>query len=677
MTDKNSIKKYSLEEIRKKYPKAGMKWKKQEDELLKNLYEEHRKTEPRDFDLFLKKLIGDFGRAAGGLKARLAMHFKDVPGWDYEGQKERDEFRRQQKAVGVEKQSNQQIDTVLVNEYQKYLTVKKETFRKFTLRLSHLFERPRGFIRARIYQLIKEVEEYQKDDILFGSNKPQKEKAESDISDLDFSGNLEFQVALELMEQNNKNVFLTGEAGTGKSTLLKYFRYTTKKNVAVLAPTGVAALNVEGQTIHSFCGFGPDITVHSVKKLRPSSGKFELLQKLQTIVIDEISMVRADLLDCLDKFLRINGPAPKEPFGGIQMVFIGDLHQLPPVSDERRFGQSDGSVSIPAKRVLGGDKDFGNKSALVQEYQSPYFFDSRSFKSSKFNYICLKTVYRQKEQVFLELLNAVRNNVVSHEHLTVLNQRWESGGGKFVFEQFAIYLTPTNARAQRVNNYFLEKINAPLKVFQGVARGSFEDRELPTDLELQVKVGAQVMMLNNDQKKRWVNGTMGRVVGIKKADVEAGDGQLDSSYVSNTSYLSYKFPDDATDGSNRPVQSDIVIVELETGETVYVTPHTWEMFKFVLDKHTQKVDSQTTGTYTQYPFKLAWAVTIHKAQGKTFDKVYIDLASGTFAHGQLYVALSRCRTLQGLYLKRPIVKEDIILDTRIVNFLNSFSKNEN
>ena len=251
----------------------------------------------------------------------------------------------------------------------------------------------------------------------------------------------------------------------------------------------------------------------------------------------------------------------------------------------------------------------------------------------------------------------MRNNVVNHEHLTVLNQRSQSGGDKFVFEQFAIYLTPTNARAQRVNNYFLEKINAAQKTFQGVARGSFEDRELPTDLELGVKVGAQVMMLNNDQRKRWVNGSMGKVVGV-----QSGDGDSFN---------------EASNNDDQPAQSDTVIIELETGETVYVTPHTWEMFKFILDKHTQKVDSQTTGTYTQYPFKLAWAVTIHKAQGKTFDKVYIDLASGTFAHDQLYVALSRCRTLQGLYLKRPIIKEDIILDTRIVNFLNSFSQNEN
>jgi ATP-dependent exoDNAse (exonuclease V) alpha subunit len=358
-------------------------------------------------------------------------------------------------------------------------------------------------------------------------------------------------------------------------------------------------------------------------------------------------MVRADLLDFVDKFLRLNGPLPNSPFGGLQMVFIGDLYQLPPV-----------------------DKDFGAGNALIKEYASPYFFDSRSFKNAQFEFIELKTIYRQKEQLFVELLNAVRNNAASSEHLRILNQRAGGQDDEFTFEKFSIYLTPTNNRARQINNYFLAGIESETKVYTGTASGNFQDRELPTDLDLQIKIGAQIMMLNNDQRKRWVNGTMGKIIGIEKSDV--GNGEKHLSNMSNMADLSYRpdtfYEEDQSSG-------DVIVVELETGETVYVEPYTWEMFQFVLDRHTETVTSKTTGTYTQYPFKLAWAVTIHKAQGKTFDKVYIDLAAGTFAHGQLYVALSRCRTLAGLTLKRPIYPQDIMLDQRIVSFLQNFAFN--
>jgi hypothetical protein len=385
----------------------------------------------------------------------------------------------------------------------------------------------------------------------------------------------------------------------------------------------------------------------------------------------------------------MNGPAGHLPFGGVQMVFIGDLYQLPPV-----------------------EKDFVAGDGLIKQYQSPYFFDAPAFRKAQFKYLQLKTVYRQKDRVFLDVLNAVRNNAVSQEHLSIINRRSQVAGAKFTphqfspenqhpavkpaaddisasygnkpkisagftFEKFAIYLTPTNARARNVNNYFLEKISSELKTYQGFANGKFEDRELPTDLNLQVKIGAQVMMLNNDRKKRWVNGTMGKIVGIEK---DGNDGDNGSTVVSRFIGSAELYdgvdvvqapglPSDDTQSST----SDTILIELETGETVYVTPHTWEMYQFYLDQGTQKVDSKTVGTFTQYPFKLAWAVTIHKAQGKTFDKVYIDLSTGTFAHGQLYVALSRCRTLEGLYLKRPIAQADIILDNRIVEFLHSLN----
>jgi len=632
---------YNLEELRKKYPRMGKKWDKDEDERLKKLYEERRTAGFGDFNAFVGELVGQFQRAAGGLKARMAMYFNDVPGWDYGRQEQRiEELNRL-----VEEKISEASNALLTEEYLKYVKSKKDTYASFLKRLSVRLGGVEGkFISHRLMELQGNVEKYRRDDVNpYASSASRSAKhREPEIPQLDFSSNPEMAEALRIMDGATDNLFLTGEAGTGKSTLLRYFRHMTKKNLVVLAPTGVAALNVDGQTVHSFCGFGPDITLSKVKKLGPGSAKFQLLQKLNTIVIDEISMVRADLLDCVDKFLRMNGPMPSLPFGGIQMVFIGDLYQLPPV-----------------------EKNFDHSSSLIREYQSPYFFDSRSFRAAKFEYVQLMTVYRQKDQVFLDVLNAVRNNAATAEHLQVLNQRSEIGGQKFTFEKFAIYLTPTNARAKQVNNFFLERINSPLKVYQGEARGKFEDREHPTDLALQVKIGAQVMMLNNDQAKRWVNGTMGKVVGVKKEETQ------DEPHPSDMSYE----PDyDDFENKAEAISSDRIIIELETGETAYVLPHTWEMFQFVLDKSSEKIDSKTTGTFTQYPFKLAWAVTIHKAQGKTFDKVYVDLTTGTFAHGQLYVALSRCRTLEGLYLKRPVAPQDIILDERIVRFLESFQQ---
>lgn len=636
-------KKFSMLEIRKKYPKAGLKWSSEEDELLKKMYEDNR-SKGGNFDVFLGELIQKFERASGGLKARLAMHFNDVPGWDYD----RTKFRAEEFNKRTNELIKEEHNDYFKDQYQKYINSKAETYVGFLKRLSDYLGGVEGkYISHRLIQLHGSLKKYRRHDIdVFSPGKGALHEKMEIKPVYNFSENPAAQEALRVMQETNENLFLTGEAGTGKSTLLQYFRYSTQKNVVVLAPTGVAAINVGGQTIHSFCGFGPDITLNKVKKMGSGTGKLQLLQKVNTIIIDEISMVRADLLDCVDKFLRINGPLPSAPFGGIQMVFIGDLYQLPPV-----------------------DRDFVAGDALIQIYQSPYFFDSRAFKQAKFHYIQLKQMYRQQDPVFIDVLNAVRNNAATQEHLTLLNQRAKIEGAKFTFEKFAIYLTPHNAQAQRVNNYFLERLATTLKTYEGVVRGSFEDRQPPTDINLQVKIGAQVMMLTNDYRRRWVNGTMGKVVGIEKAEYDADHYKSNEPY---QSYLSYA-PDTNEDDDEEESSADSIVIELETGETVFVKPHTWEMFQFVLNKHSQKVDSRTTGTFTQYPFKLAWAVTIHKAQGKTFDKVYVDLSTGTFAHGQLYVALSRCRTLEGLFLKRPITSQDVILDNRIVEFLNSLN----
>ncbi len=427
--------------------------------------------------------------------------------------------------------------------------------------------------------------------------------------------NPQIKNALQILNNSNSNVFITGRAGTGKSTLLNYFRATTEKQVVVLAPTGVAALNVEGQTIHSFCGFPADITVGRVKQLKPYQPKRKLLQKLNTIIIDEISMVRSDLLDCLDKFLRLNGRSSHAPFGGYQLVFIGDLYQLPPVE----------AVSEDSGANLFG------------EYATPYFFDAHVFNQIDCRLIELETVYRQKDEVFINLLNAVRDNCTTDEDLAHLNNQVNPD---FQYEEgdFIISLTTTNSRASAINQTHLNKLFGEAKKYRGRLHGTFSGSRLPTEEIVTLREGAQVMLLNNDMESRWVNGTMGKILSFQKQEDKA----------------------------------DNIIVELEDGTTQQIEPYTWEFFKYVFDSETNKIESEVIGSFTQYPIKLAWAVTIHKGQGKTFSKVHIDLGTGTFAHGQLYVALSRCRTLQGITLQRPIHVNDIKLDERVVTFLNNF-----
>ena len=423
--------------------------------------------------------------------------------------------------------------------------------------------------------------------------------------------NKEFRKALDLLENTSQNVFITGRAGTGKSTLLDYFRSITKKDIVVLAPTGVSAVNVKGETIHSFFHFKPNITLDKVKKIRNS----KVYKKIDMIIIDEISMVRADLLDCVDKFLRLNGKNPKKPFGGIQMVFIGDLYQLPPV-------------------VTGMEKKI-----FTSFYKSSYFFGSNVFSRENFSmeFIELEKIYRQKDQKFINLLNAIRNNTITEEDLKILNRRIKPDL-KIEDLEYYIYLTPTNRIAQRINQAQLNRIQKDLYVYKGTIKGEFQEKYLPADFELKIKVGAQVMLLNNDEFGRWVNGTIGKVVDIKE------------------------------DKGN----DDIIYVKLPEGNIEEIKPHKWELFHFQLNSETKKLESEVIGDFIQYPLKLAWAITIHKSQGKTFDRVIIDISGGIFAYGQVYVALSRCRSLEGIILTKPIKKKHIFMDREIVDFLTKY-----
>ena len=420
-----------------------------------------------------------------------------------------------------------------------------------------------------------------------------------------------FQHALDLMENTRQNIFITGRAGTGKSTLLNYFRRHTKKKIAVLAPTGVAAINVQGQTIHSFFKFKPTITLQSIKK-NSEDDKKNIYTKLDAIVIDEISMVRADLLDCVDKFLRLNGKTSEKPFGGLQMIFIGDLYQLPPVvtSQEKEIFQS--------------------------QYKSPYFFSAQFFNHFKMEFIELEKIYRQQDERFINLLNSIRNKTTTDEDISLLNQRVNPD---YTTEEYCIYLTPKNVDAEAINEEKLNQLKGKMHVFEANIGGTFGKEYYPTRQTLNLKIGSQVMMVNNDYKNRWVNGTMGKVLSIERDD-------------------------DAV----------AVVVELEDGQEVEVYPYTWEIYRFFLEK--EGIQSETIGSFTQYPLTLAWALTIHKSQGKTFKNVILDIGAGSFMPGQVYVALSRCTTLEGLILKKPIQKKHIWLDYEVVRFVTNFQYQE-
>lgn len=424
--------------------------------------------------------------------------------------------------------------------------------------------------------------------------------------------NKEFKKALSLLENTSKNVFITGKAGTGKSTLLEYFRSKTGKKVVVLAPTGVAAVNVKGETIHSFFKFRPNITLENIKKIR-SRKTSAIYRKLNMIIIDEVSMVRADLLDCVDKFLRLNGKSSRLPFGGVQMVFIGDLYQLPPV-------------------VLGKEKNI-----FKSHYKSCYFFGSRVFQDFEMEFVELEKVYRQKDEKFLSLLNAIRNNTVTEKEMEIINERLVPDL-KIENLDYYVYLTPTNRLAAGINDAQLNRIKSKLHVYEGEVKGEFDEKYLPTDRKLKMKKSSQVMLLNNDEYGRWVNGTIAKVVQIKRGE----GGQ------------------------------DIICVELPEGNIEQIAPRKWELFHYQLNPETELLETETVGHFIQYPLKLAWAITIHKSQGKTFDKAVIDISGGIFACGQIYVALSRCRTLEGIILKKPINKKHIFMDREIVNFLTKY-----
>lgn len=430
-----------------------------------------------------------------------------------------------------------------------------------------------------------------------------------------------FEVAADFVENTGRHIFLTGRAGTGKTTFLKYIQASTKKKSIVVAPTGVAAINAGGVTMHSFfqLPFGPFIPVshigfsenegtdkHSLfRNMRMSSTKRRVMKELELLIIDEVSMVRADMLDCIDTVLRHFRKQPLLPFGGVQVIYIGDMYQLPPVTVNQEW------------QLLGN------------YYASPYFFDAQVIQQAPPLYIELKKIYRQNEQVFIDLLNRVRNNMATASDLAVLNEKYKPNFSPSAYDKY-ITLCTHNYRADQINSSELQKLPGKAIAFRGEITGEFSDKALPADMELHLKEGAQVMFIKNDkgEARRFYNGKLATVSNISKDKITV-----------------------SLAGSE-----ELVVLEKET----------WRNIQYKLNEKGTEVEEEELGTFTQYPIRLAWAITIHKSQGLTFEKAIID-AGQSFASGQVYVALSRCTSLDGLVLYSRIQPQSIYTDARIID----------
>ena len=433
------------------------------------------------------------------------------------------------------------------------------------------------------------------------------------------TNNKEFQDALQLITHTRQSVFLTGKAGTGKSTFLKYICNHTKKKYVVLAPTGIAAINAGGVTLHSFFKLpfrpmlpdDPDLSLSHgriFEFFKYPKEKRKIIAEVDLIIIDEISMVRADIIDCVDRILRVYSGNMRLPFGGKQLLFVGDVFQLEPV--------------VPSDQ----------KEILSLFYASPFFFSARVFKDINLVPIELQKVYRQTDSVFINILDRIRNNAARKQELDTLNGRYFPS-----FEPQDMYITLATRRDQVdfINEKKLAELPGEEYVSVGKIEGDFPESSLPTQLNLSIKEQAQVIFIDNDYERRWVNGTIGMVSGID----ENGN----------------------------------VYVLLESGVEHLVEPTSWRNYKYKYNEKEKRIEEEIVGTFEQLPIRLAWAITVHKSQGLTFSRVVVDLTGGVFAGGQTYVALSRCTSLEGLVLKSKISSRDIFIRKEIVEFSQIFN----
>ena len=435
------------------------------------------------------------------------------------------------------------------------------------------------------------------------------------------TNNKEFQDALQLITHTRQSVFLTGKAGTGKSTFLKYICNHTKKKYVVLAPTGIAAINAGGVTLHSFFKLpfrpmlpdDPDLSLSHgriFEFFKYPKEKRKIIAEVDLIIIDEISMVRADIIDCVDRILRVYSGNMRLPFGGKQLLFVGDVFQLEPV--------------VPSDQ----------KEILSLFYASPFFFSARVFKDINLVPIELQKVYRQTDSVFINILDRIRNNAARKQELDTLNGRYFPS---FEPQNEDMYITLATRRDQVdfINEKKLAELPGEEYVSVGKIEGDFPESLLPTQLNLSIKEQAQVIFIDNDYERRWVNGTIGMVSGID----ENGN----------------------------------VYVLLESGVEHLVEPTSWRNYKYKYNEKEKRIEEEIVGTFEQLPIRLAWAITVHKSQGLTFSRVVVDLTGGVFAGGQTYVALSRCTSLEGLVLKSKISSRDIFIRKEIVEFSQIFN----